>query len=491
MGFQLPTSIGSTIAKIQSGQLVLPAIQREFVWEDDQITRLFDSVARGYPIGSFLSWAVPADTAADFRFYGFLREYHEKDHPHCPVLDLPADKAVTAVLDGQQRLTALNIGLRGTYASRIRNGWWANPKAFPTRKLYVNALADAPDNELGMVHDFRLLTDTQAKPPDDGSAHWFPLQRIYQITDIADLMEEIASRDLGNNRYATRLLGRLHKAIHDAGAIYFYEEDGESVERVLDIFIRVNSGGTVLSYSDLLLSIATAQWSQRDARKEIQDLLDRLNATGAGFRFPKDTILKAGLVLTGVTDFAFKVRNFNTQNMAELQKQWDDIAECLTVAVNLLADFGLSDATLSANSVLIPVAYYVSVRHLSDAYRTAPSQAADREALRSWVLRSLIKQGVWGSGLDTLLRDLRDEIKQHGSGGFPAAQIEARIAARGKWLTFNDSEIDELCNLAYGAKRTFGVLALLFPHVDTRNHHHVDHVYPRSLLTRPRSNAAA
>jgi hypothetical protein len=309
------------------------------------------------------------------------------------------------------------------------------------------------------------------------------LQRIYQITDIADLMEEIASRDLGNNRYATRLLGRLHKAIHDAGAIYFYEEDGESVERVLDIFIRVNSGGTVLSYSDLLLSIATAQWSQRDARKEIQDLLDRLNATGAGFRFPKDTILKAGLVLTGVTDFAFKVRNFNTQNMAELQKQWDDIAECLTVAVNLLADFGLSDATLSANSVLIPVAYYVSVRHLSDAYRTAPSQATDREALRSWVLRSLIKQGVWGSGLDTLLRDLRDEIKEHGSAGFPAAQIEARIAARGKWLTFNDAEIDELCNLAYGAKRTFGVLALLFPHVDTRNHHHVDHVYPRSLLT--------
>ncbi len=371
MGFQLPTSIASTIAKIQSGLLVLPAIQREFVWEDDQVTRLFDSVARGYPIGSFLSWAVPAETASEFRFYGFLREYHEKDHPHCPVLDLPPGKAVIAILDGQQRLTALNIGLRGSYASRIRNGRWNNPKAFPTRKLYVNALADAPENDLGMVHDFRLLTDAQAQPPKDGSAHWFPLKRVYEITELTDLMEEFAARDLGNNRYATRLLGRLHKAIHDAGAIYFYEEEGESVERVLDIFIRVNSGGTVLSYSDLLLSIATAQWSDRDARKEIQDLLDRLNATGSGFRFPKDTILKAGLVLTEVSDFAFKVRNFNTQNMAELQKRWDDIAESLTVAVGLLSDFGLSDSTLSANSVLIPIAYYISVRQLTDVYRTA------------------------------------------------------------------------------------------------------------------------
>ncbi len=57
------------------------------------------------------------------------------------------------------------------------------------------------------------------------------------------------------------------------------------------------------------------------------------------------------------------------------------------------------------------------------------------------------------------------------------------MAARGKSLTFTEAEIDELCNLPYGGRRTFGVLALLFAHVDTRNHHHVDHVYPRSLLT--------
>jgi hypothetical protein len=483
VGFQLPITIADAVKKVQTGELVLPAIQREFVWEESQIVRLFDSVLRGYPIGSFLSWKVSAQTTKDFRFYGFIKNYHEKDNPYCPVLDIPDGSAVTAVLDGQQRLTALNLGLRGSYAARVRGGWWTNPKAFPERRLYINAIADAPENDLGMRHDFRLLTEEQGHISADGSAYWFPVYRLFSITELADLMMELAGRNLGNNLFASQLIGRLWSTIHNTGALYFYEETDQDVEKVLDIFIRVNSGGTVLSYSDLLLSIATAQWAQRDAREEIHTLLNVLNATGQGFRFPKDTLLKTGLVLTGVRDIGFKVRNFNHANMAALEKEWDAISAALTLAVDLLADFGLSDSTLTANSVLIPVAYYVHYRGLTAKYRTAPSTKGDRAALRGWVMRSLVKQGVWGSGLDTLLRELRDVITDYGADSFPVARMEARMAARGKALAFTPEEVDEILELSYGAKRTFPVLALLFPHVDTRNVHHVDHIYPRGLMT--------
>lgn len=169
--------------------------------------------------------------------------------------------------------------------------------------------------------------------------------------------------------------------------------------------------------------------------------------------------------------------------MATLEKEWDAISAALTLAADLLADFGLSDSTLTANSVLIPVAHYVHHRGLTEQYRTAPSAKEDRATLRGWVMRSLVKQGVWGSGLDTLLRELRDIITGYGSDGFPVARIEARMAARGKALSFTPEEIDELLELKYGAKRTFPVLALLFPHVDTRNVHHMDHIYPRGLMT--------
>lgn len=145
MGFQEPITMAKAIRMIQAGELVLPAIQREFVWDDRQIVRLFDSVLRGYPIGSFLSWKVKPESARQFQFYSFIRDYHEKDHPFCPKADIPPGQTVTAVLDGQQRLTALNIGLRGSYARRVKGGWWDNPKAFPRRHLYLNLVADAPE----------------------------------------------------------------------------------------------------------------------------------------------------------------------------------------------------------------------------------------------------------------------------------------------------------------------------------------------------------
>ncbi len=113
MPFQMPIKIVDVLLGIQTNRYVLPAIQREFVWGQTQIARLFDSLLRGYPIGSFLFWSVDDNHVGEFKFYGFIRDYHELIAPHCPVLDLPTGKGVTAILDGQQRLTSLNVGLRG------------------------------------------------------------------------------------------------------------------------------------------------------------------------------------------------------------------------------------------------------------------------------------------------------------------------------------------------------------------------------------------
>jgi uncharacterized protein with ParB-like and HNH nuclease domain len=52
-GFQPAQTIHSVLTEIKSQQLVLPAIQREFVWNEQKISALFDSLMRGYPIGGF------------------------------------------------------------------------------------------------------------------------------------------------------------------------------------------------------------------------------------------------------------------------------------------------------------------------------------------------------------------------------------------------------------------------------------------------------
>ena len=492
MGYLPPTTIASVLQRIQAQELILPAIQREYVWEPDQIVALFDSLMRGYPVGGFLSWKVEPETIEQFRFYGFLKDYSRYDSFHCPVLDVPPTRSVIAVLDGQQRLTSLNIGLRGSFADRVRGGWTNNPAAYPRRQLYLNVLADAPENESGLTYDLRFIRDDQSaaeKEKQGDSTYWFPVSEIFAAPEASHLVQLLAKHGIGNDPDAAERVSTLWDAVHRTTGLHFYEEADQDVERVLDIFIRVNSGGTPLSYSDLLLSIATAQWKERDARHEINSLVDGLNSKGQGFKFSKDVVLKAALVLTGVGDFAFRVKNFNVANMALLDKEWDSIAESLELAADLLADFGLSDATLPADSVIVPVAYYVHRRKLTQKYRTSTTYTADRAALRLWVLRTLILPGVWGSGLDTLLRDLRAAIDDDGADGFPVASIEQRMDARGKSLVFSDAVIDELLTLAYGKRRTFALLALLFPHVDTRNVHHVDHIFPVALLHKPKLKA--
>src|SRR5271170_313318 len=104
-------TIAEALARIQNKSYVLPAIQREFVWWPEQIEKLFDSLMQGYPFGTFLFWKVQPETSGKFKFYDFVRNYHERDAAHCPDLGSLPNQALIAVLDGQQRLTALNIGL--------------------------------------------------------------------------------------------------------------------------------------------------------------------------------------------------------------------------------------------------------------------------------------------------------------------------------------------------------------------------------------------
>lgn len=492
MPFQTPITIERALERIQKQEYVLPAIQREFEWSTDQIVRLFDSLMRGYPIGAFLFWNVkPRDAddggpSRDFVFYGFIRDYHERNAPHCPKLDVPRDRAVTAILDGQQRLTALNIGLRGSHAEKLPRRWARKLDAYPEKKLYLNLTGPAAENELGIEYDFRFLTKDEASD----TKTWFPVAAITKHLDAPAIFTYLRNEDVANLDYAFPALERLRKVVREEGVISYYEEEEQDLDKVLNIFIRVNSGGTVLSYSDLLLSIATAQWTDRDARDAIHGLVDELNQAPQNFAFSKDLILKAGLVITDLGDIRFKVTNFNRTNMATLEAAWDDVASAIRLAARLLSDFGFSSENLSAASPLVPIAYYLHRRNASDSYLTSAADREDRDAIRRWVIRSLVKPGVWGSGLDTLLGALRRVIRDSAGSRFPIEGIEQEMASGGKSLAFSEEEIQDLAETTYGNRRIFPLLSVLYPGVNVRGQFHEDHVFPKSLFTRKRLEGA-
>jgi hypothetical protein len=483
-------TVADALKRIQTKSYVLPAIQREFVWKPEQIERLFDSLMQGYPFGTFLFWKVDPETSGRFKFYDFVLNYHQRDAAHCPELGKIPNQSVTAVLDGQQRLTALNIGLRGTMAIKQPNKWWNNPDAFPVRTLRLDLLAPTAPDEDGAIYRFKFLDDAQAARDED--AHWFPVPDILGLENGSPLLKMLLKNGLEGDELdrAFTALDRLHRVVHVNQLINYFEEETQDVERVLNIFIRLNSGGTVLSYSDLLLSIAVAQWKKIDARAEIHKLVDELNRIGTGFNLSQDFVLKAGLMLADIASVGFKVENFTTGNMAALEANWPGIRTALVRTVELAASFGLNGQSLRADSALLPIAYYLYHREVPANYVTHSQFAADRDTVRSWLIRSLLKAGIWGSGLDTLLTALRETIQTSGTNGFPVSELRQAMTSRGKSLTFEAAEVEDLLHMEYGDKRLFALLSLLFPFVDLRNQFHVDHVYPISRFTKPKLRKA-
>jgi len=486
MAFQTPITIKAALERIQKHEYALPAIQREFVWSTHQVCTLFDSLMQGYPIGPFLFWKVEGSSRRDLVVYDFIREYHERRAPHCPKLDLARSQAFTAILDGQQRLTAFNIGLRGSHAEKLPRKWRNNPDAYPKKSLYLNLAARAQESELGTQYDFRFLTPQEAREAHPIRVHWFPVSKVVDMKPGPGVFDYIREAGLADHPDAFHTLYRLHHVIHEERTINFYEEEAQDLDRVLNIFIRVNSAGTVLSYSDILLSIATAQWRDLDARDAIHGLVNDLNQMGQGFAFNKDIVLKAGLVLTDIGDIRFKVVNFSGKNMRTLESKWDEVSSSLRLAARILADFGFSERNLKADSVLIPVAYYMRRLGLDSTYLTSSRHQENRGQLRRWVIRSLLKSGVWGSGLDTLLTAIRTAIRQNGADGFPVREIEKEMTRLGKSLRFDDDEIQDLVETPYGNKNVFSILTLLYPGVSTRNEFHEDHVFPKGWMTRKR-----
>ena len=138
-------------------------------------------------------------------------------------------------------------------------------------------------------------------------------------------------------------LYRLFQVIRTEHLVAYYEVGSQDLHTVLQIFIRMNSGGTVLSYSDLLLSVAVAQWQDHDAREEIHGLVDQLNRIGGGFSFSKDLVLKAGLMLSDIGSVGFKVDNFNRANMDVFENKWSAIKRALSLTTELVCR--LSDST--------------------------------------------------------------------------------------------------------------------------------------------------
>ncbi len=494
-------TIEKAIHQIVNRRYLLPAIQRKFTWSCSQICVLFDSIMRGYPINTFMFWEVKeSGVKKSFRFYQFLERYCERFEENNPDFDTKGHGDFFAVIDGQQRLTSLYIGLKGTYAYKLPRKWWPRTKddsILPPRKLYLNLSAplDEESNEEMMRYEFKFLTDAQFSE-DSGKADkiWFQVGEILDFdaaeTDegVKDIVMDFLQR-MGqeSNKHACETLKRLYLAIRRNSAIHFYKETNQSIDHVLAIFIRTNRGGTPLAFSDLLMSIAVANW-KKDARQQIDDLVDQVRVgADMGFSINRDFVLKTALMLSGA-DVRFKAQNFIGDRVAKIEQDWDEIKACILEVFRLIRSFGLNDAALRAKNAAIPIAYYLfskgrdKTNGKQGLYADINNRARheeERKRIRLWLHMSLLK-GVFGGQGDALLTNLRNIISRcvSSSAWFPLDEIVAEYRGTAKDLTFDDDFIDRLLKTQKDDSSCFSILALLFPDLDFTQSLDIDHLHP-------------
>lgn len=483
-GFKQPITIKEAIDNIYNRYYLIPAIQRKFTWSSEQIEMLFDSIMRGYPINSFMFWKIcDPKLKSDYKFYQFLTNYREFFADDNLDIDTTGVPDFEAVVDGQQRLTSLYIGLRGTYAYKMPRKWLKdNEDSIPTRRLYL-CLSESVNQEYDnqKKYDFRFLTSEEHIELSKKST-WFLVKDILDLDSLQKVNKYINDNHLQENEYASDTLIGLFSKIHKESLVNFYLQEEQDSDKVLEIFIRTNSGGTPLTFSDLLMSISSANWKTIDARKEIKDVIDKVYEIGKpSFIISKDFILKTCLVLY-VDNIKFQLKNFTQSNVKLFEDNWSEIKKSILAAFTLFDKLGFNDKSFRAKNAAIPIIYYIHSHNLADKINTPLYDREDKEIIAKWLILSFIKS-IFGGQSDSVITTIRSVLREKKSKMFPAQEIMDAFKSESKNYSIDDDFITGLLEAQKDSNEAFYLLRLLYPKLDYQDPNlHQDHLHPATYF---------
>jgi hypothetical protein len=350
--------VGTILDQIDLGSMALPEFQRGYVWNRDQVRGLMQSLYRKFPVGSLLVWVTKTETASA-----------KGDGTLTP-------GSVKLLLDGQQRVTSLYGIIRGK-----------PPKFFDGNAATFTGLHFNLDDET-----FEFYAPVKMKD----NPLWVNVTELMQV-GAGTFIPRLLTIEGMQPRLA-QYINRLNAVdqIKDID-LHIDEVTGEdkTVDVVVDIFNRVNSGGTKLSKGDLALAKICAAWP--DARVEMKARLEKWR--GAGFNFRLEWLLRnINTILTGEALFS-ALKDTDTPTF---QHGLGQAEKAVDILLNLIAArLGLDhDRVLGGPSAIPLMARYLTQRggHLGD-YR-------ERDKLLYWYVNTFLWGRYAGSTESVLNQDL-------------------------------------------------------------------------------------
>lgn len=338
--------ISTILDHIDNGHMALPEFQRGYVWNREQVRGLFDSLYKRHPVGGLLVWATESQSAA-----------HRGDHQL-------AAGIVKLLLDGQQRMTSLYGVVRGK-APAFFDG---NAQAFTGLRFHLGTETFEFYQPIKMNDDPQWIDVTELMKKGNAGMGDF-ITKLSGVPELAPQVGTFVAR-------LSRLLGITDIDLH----IEEVTGADKSLDVVVDIFNRVNSGGTKLSKGDLALAKICADWP--DARTTMKEQIKRWE--NAGFYFDLDWLLRSvNTVLTGEAKFLY----LHDKGADEIREALQRAIRHIDQSLNLIGGrLGLDHDRVLFSRFAIPVI----VRYLD--MHQGPLTEKERDKLLFWFAHS----GMWG-----------------------------------------------------------------------------------------------
>jgi hypothetical protein len=409
-----PLTIKELLEKVDNGQLILPAIQRSFVWTGtNRIAGLFDSLMQDFPIGAFMWWRLNEQNYQDYPYYEFLKEYHQTPH-HTQAFNtlqsekkaFDTDEPIWAILDGQQRINAIYLALKGEMKYKTKSGGhWKNHHNFNAFHLCINLLHDVED----FPYEITFIKDTEV----DKSKYnilWFKVSDVMDFgskekiepwienkaTELPDEAKESLS-DPEKKAEAIKTLNRLYEVIFEDKNLFYYEVNKEELDEVVEIFIRVNNGGIALNKSQLILSTITARWI--DARNKFDDLKKELGKKG--LEVPNEFILSTALYCCDLTS-KVDLKSFKTASIDKIRDNWGAIHHAITASVDFIDNTGYEKHFLRYRDTLLPIAYFI--------FKGGDVKKSHKD-LKQYFVVSQVKE-IFQKNKRTILNRIREQLRE-------------------------------------------------------------------------------
>ena len=509
MGYENMT-INKVFDGIEGKTIVLPALQRNYVWKEEQICSLFDSLMKGYPIGSFLFWNVAEQERTNYHFHSFSKNIDISDKKNIRGVrgdEITPQTSVTAVLDGQQRVTSLLIGLKGSYKSVVKKDRKNADGTYPERYLALNLLHFVT-NTVGEDYEFQFLSETELAVRDNDHC-WFRLSELFRPDFKDDKIGEYVlglniTTDFAKGQKIINMLTTLYNLVFKETNVSYYTAEKKDLSEAVEIFERVNNNGKQLSGTDLMLSMASAS-SREDMHEKITEAIREIsNATSneTGFEPDRDFILTAMIMAVGkdssgkdnVVSTTAKA-NYKKESIDKINECWESVVDAITNAAVYIEELGFNGRKIG-KSFLHPLAYYFYKRGSDlNAHSYAISNSAeaqeDRKNITQWLLRAQIKQ-IFAYGTPATLASIRKQINEAmdvsesnptPSTTFPLSQlIEASgDADKDKSLKITNNDVDEILRWKYGNEKIVPLFTVILK--ESLGTFDVDHMWPQEKMS--------